>query len=55
MKNLLMLFTTIILGLSWGYCLSNYTNPAQIIGATLFFTWLFLLALAYYQNNKHQS
>lgn len=51
MKNILLLFTTLILGLLYGYCLAHFPIVSQMIASTVGFSLLFLFAVALYEVN----
>ena len=52
MKNILIVFTTIVLGLAYGWCIVHYPIMAQIIAGGMGLGFLFVAMIAVYQVKK---
>lgn len=52
MRNLLIVFGTIVSGLAYGYCIVHYPIVAQIIAGGMGLSFLFVMMIAFYQLKK---
>lgn len=52
MRNLLIVFGTIVSGLAYGWCIVHYPITAQIIAGGMGLSFLFVMMVAFYQLKK---
>lgn len=57
MRNFIIVITTILSGLAYGWCIVHYPITAQIIAGGLGFSFLFIVMVALYKlsNEKNEQ
>ena len=55
MRNFIIVLTTILSGLAYGWCIVHYPITAQIIAGGMGLSFLFIVMVAMYQLKKENN
>ena len=55
MRNFIIVLTTILSGLAYGWCIVHYPITAQIIAGGMGLSFLFIMMVAFYQLKKENN
>ena len=55
MRNFIIVLTTILSGLAYGWCIVKYPITAQIIAGGMGLSFLFIMMVAFYQLKKENN
>ena len=55
MRNFIIVLTTILSGLTYGWCIVHYPITAQIIAGGMGLSFLFIVMVAMYQLKKENN